>query len=421
MPKGDITRVGEAPMAFRVAATLQGQAGKVEDAWSHERIAVTGSNDLWVAALGVTLLNDGRQVVLCPESVAPADEPPLGASKLLHTEGAVLNGPPSKGAEWDLVCYTSGSTGSPRPIGLRTEQLDRTVEWYRDAYDLTADSVIVSPLPSTYNFSFIAGAYTAAVTGATYYVADGAGEVLSLLADPPPDCDRVVGLMNPVVLEAMANARPDIDPRVLLDSGGAPLSRHAVQLYRDWFGDLREGYGLTETCSLTHFDREGTKASQGTVGREMPGVETRVTMCDGKPIISVDAPNAGVELDAHGRPKSPWQSSIDTGDLGTIDDDGRLQILGRELDVQIGGYWPRDTLDVLGPILGARCAIVRHRSGGWVVVRLWSKLSEADTRAIRERVASKLGIDRQSVIVETVQGELLHSQKIPYSVDGNGS
>jgi long-subunit acyl-CoA synthetase (AMP-forming) len=56
---------------------------------------------------------------------------------------------------------------------------------------------------------------------------------------------------------------------VLVDSGGAPLGITGISDFRDRGIDVREGYGLTETASLTHFDTEATAASLGTVGTAM--------------------------------------------------------------------------------------------------------------------------------------------------------
>jgi hypothetical protein len=63
-------------------------------------------------------------------------------------------------------------------------------------------------------------------------------------------------------------------------------------------------------------------------------------------------------------------------DLGALDESGRLRLLGRSDDVCLAGRWPPDTLDLIGPVLGPRCAGVRHVSSQRVIVRLWDALGE---------------------------------------------
>jgi acyl-CoA synthetase (AMP-forming)/AMP-acid ligase II len=292
--------------------------------------------------------------------------------------------------------------------------LETTARWYADVYGLTQRSAIVSPLPSTYNFSFIAGAFTAAHSGCTYYTVNDVSQMMEFLTSPPDDHDQVVGLVNPVILETVADLKPEFDGRVLLDTGGAPMSRHAVKWYRTNVCDLREGYGLTETCSLTHFDRTGSEETAGTVGRSLPDVETEIRKIDGKPAILLHSPNIGVELNQDGSLKSEWPSYINTGDIGSHDSDGRLRILGRDSDISINGYWPKDTLDSIGPFLGARCAIVRHLPDKTVIVRIWSNLSPDRIREVCARIGDKLSVEISNVRVTTTGGDLLHSQKIPY-------
>lgn len=417
MTNAKISRVDADPEPIENVAARATDAGQIPD--TGQRIIVGGTNDVGVAAVAVNRLEKGDQVILLPDSLKNGLDTnlPLAASKaLIIDEETTIQRDENSSFQgnWDVVCYSSGSTGTPRPIGLRREQLRTTASWYKQVYNLSQDSLLVSPLPSTYNFSFIAGAYTTSVVGATYCVADEISGMIDLLTSPPPEYDRIIGLLNPIVLEEMSERNPIIDDRVLMDTGGAPMSRHAVQWLRENLGDLREGYGLTETCSLTHFDTEGSDQSAGTVGTERPGVTVDIAEGDGKPVVSITAPNIGVELSEDGQPKSSWPSTIETDDLGEMDNNGRLRLLGRDDDTQINGRWPKDTLDAIGPILGPKCAIVRHLEGGKVIVRLWQRVEPNVVDRIRTRVVNDLAIDPRDIVIETTEGELLHSYKIPY-------
>ncbi len=102
-----------------------------------------------------------------------------------------------------------------------------------------------------------------------------------------------------------------------------------------------------------------------------------------------------------------------TTDLGKVDDQGRLRILGRVDDHPIHGLWPHDTLDALGPLLGRRCAMVRHPAPDQVTVRTLTPLSAKSAHSIKDRAADLLGLPLEHVTI-TDQGRtpLLHSAKL---------
>jgi hypothetical protein len=212
-------------------------------------------------------------------------------------------------------------------------------------------------LPAAYNFTFVAGVLLAARLGARLHLSAGSHRVLDDAARLASSADRLIVLANPVILDQAAPTAA-LPASVLVDSGGAPLSITGISDFRARGVDVREGYGLTETASLTHFDTEATAASLGTVGTAMPGVHATVTTRDGKPVIELSGPATGIPLDPG---EALPAGSLRTTDLGASDGHGRLRLLGRTDDQQISGMWPRDTLDALGPLLGRRCALVRHQ------------------------------------------------------------
>lgn len=109
---------------------------------------------------------------------------------------------------------------------------------------------------------------------------------------------------------------------------------------------------------------------------------------------------------------------LHTTDLGRIDDHGRLRLLGRADDEQIGGLWPRDTLDALGPLLGRRCALIRHPTTTQAAVQLLTTLFPEQSVALRDRAADLLGLPPDQVTI-THQGNrpLLHSAKLSRTAD----
>lgn len=369
---------------------------------------LTGNGQPQMAACAQAALHAGHHVVLLPGRATG----PLPDGILVHIEpervrADAFTGPGARRG-WDVAMYSSGSTtGTPRGYGFTRAQLDQVAGWYERIYQVTADSIIVTALPAVYNFTFVAGVLLAARLGARLHLSRSLRQVLRDARELAAAADRLVVLANPVVLD-QADVTGPLPRQVLVDSGGAPLSTTAVMEYRNRGVDLREGYGLTETASLTHFDAEGTTSSLGTVGAAMPGVCTGIDITTGDPIVVLASPAIGIPLD----PDEPNPMGLlRTTDLGAIDGNGRLRLLGRLDDEQIGGLWPRDTLDILGPVLHRSCALIRH-SGGRVLIHLLTDVGDGAI-AIRQRAADALGLPvRQVRVTEQGRQRLLHSVKL---------
>ncbi len=370
---------------------------------------LTGTSQTMLAACAQAAIQAGHRVVLPPG-------PPVGSlpdGTLLETGDQGVHDTPVRGVAvrggWDVAMFSSGSTtGIPSGYGFTRDQLDAVTAWYQTIYRVTADSAIVTALPAHYNFTFVAGVLLAARVGAHLHISGSAEHVLGDAARLAAGADRLVVLANPVILDQVTPNRrlPD---NVMIDSGGAALSTTAIMDYREHGIDVREGYGLTETASLTHFDAEPAVASLGTVGAAMPGAHATINVQTGKPIIELSSPSIGIPLDL----LEPLAGgTLRTTDVGSIDDHGRLRLLGRYDDEPINGIWPRDTLDILGPLLGRRCALVRHYDGA-TTVRLLTPVDAKTADALRNCAVEALGLQPSDVVI-TDQGNapLLHSAKL---------
>jgi malonyl-CoA/methylmalonyl-CoA synthetase len=107
---------------------------------------------------------------------------------------------------------------------------------------------------------------------------------------------------------------------------------------------------MTETVMLVSNPHDGPRKA-GTVGLPLPGVELRLAEPTGE--ILVRGPN--VFAGYRGRPQATAEAFdadgwFRTGDLGRLDDDGYLAIVGRAKELIIsGGYnvYPREVEDAL--------------------------------------------------------------------------
>ena len=120
-------------------------------------------------------------------------------------------------------------------------------------------------------------------------------------------------------------------------SGSAPLGPRLGHFYRSLGLRILEGYGLTETTAPATVNLT-TKFKIGTTGPALPGVGLKIAD-DGEIWVKGVNVFAGYWNNDKATKDTMEGEWFKTGDIGTIDDDGYLQITGRkkELIVTAGG------------------------------------------------------------------------------------
>ncbi len=161
---------------------------------------------------------------------------------------------------------------------------------------------------------------------------------VSILAGPP-NMWRALSRMEP------AQTAPLQQLTVAL-SGASSLDPNVAVTMRDVHGvDLREGYGLTETCGILCSGFGTDQVDVGSVGPVMPGVECRLVDADGNDVLIGDIGEVWVTgpmvspgyWDDHAATERTRSSDgwFRTGDLATVDESGHLSITGRTKDLVI--------------------------------------------------------------------------------------
>lgn len=249
-----------------------------------------------------------------------------------------------------LLAYTSGTTGVPKGALLSHGNLLASAEALRLAWRWTPDDRLVLPLPLFHLHGLGVGLHGTLLAGAsvvlheafdpTRVLDDVAAHQASLFFGVPTLWGRLAASGRMAELRALR----------LGVSGSAPLDAELHRAIADASGQhLIERYGMTETVMNVSNPYDGERRA-GTVGIPLPHVELR--LAEGTGEILLRGPNV---FDGYWhRPEATAESFVDgwfaTGDVGSIDDDGYVRIVGRIKDLIIsGGYnvYPREVEDVL--------------------------------------------------------------------------
>jgi o-succinylbenzoate---CoA ligase len=173
--------------------------------------------------------------------------------------------------------------------------------------------------------------------------------------------DRVThASLVPTMLHRLLELEPRFEAGALraILLGGAPADGRLLDAARRRDLPVRCTYGLTEACSQVATAETGDLARGASGALPLPGVDVRIVDCE----IEIRGPmlfdgylgdEPGMAFTADG-----WFA---TGDLGSIDDEGRLHVVGRRSDLILSGgenVYPAEVEAVLSGLPGVRAACV---------------------------------------------------------------
>jgi long-chain acyl-CoA synthetase len=313
-----------------------------------------------------------------------ADMPVLAFDELLsEPEVSVGVRPDTKGDVLASLIFTSGTTGTPKGVMLTHKNLTSMVSKLSSLFTLYKHDTLLSVLPLHHTLEFSAGFLMPLMHGASIdYLEELDADSLARALEDEGVTGMVgvpalfqllerkiyknvsdAGVLVEKAFEGIVDLNRSLRDKLpwdfgagkllffpvhkklggrmrLLISGGSALPADTLKSFRGLGFNLYEGYGMTESSPVLTVTRPGDKVIPGSVGRALPGIDVRIDQPDANGVGEIIAKGPNVMLGYFENPDATAQTIqngwLHTGDLGKIDADGNVFIVGRKKEMILG-------------------------------------------------------------------------------------
>ncbi len=260
-----------------------------------------------------------------------------------------------------LIVYTSGTDGKPKGVMLSSENIEYCAKtiWEEGALEGVENTLNI--LPFCHIYGLTCGLLSMIYGGVNVFISTSIKSLREDLASIKPNfflgvpliyqkfkdffkralsrgVGRIVGRMpfsfSKIIVKRKLTTL--FEDGAVLYSGGAPIDKETVEFFNDLGFYLLNGYGLTETSPVVSLETK-ERRKIGSVGKPLRGTEVAIKNPDGDGIGEVVVKGPGVMLGYYRKEeetskviKNGW---LHTGDLGYIDNDGFLYIVGRKKNI----------------------------------------------------------------------------------------
>ena len=238
------------------------------------------------------------------------------------------------------VILTSGTTGRPKGAARETGGAARDALNLLESLPLRAAqrAMVAAPLFHIWGWAqFSVGLGL----GATC-VLERTSEPAALLRRMH-EADVEVLATVPAVLRRLLDAGPPPSSLRAVLLSGSPLPGAVATRALEVYGDVYNLYGSTEAGWISVAGPEDLRAAPGCAGRPVPGVALSLLDADGRAVAPGEvgriAVGTGLAVGAYTDGSRPSDDAglLVTGDLGRLDADGRLFVVGRADDMVVSG------------------------------------------------------------------------------------
>jgi len=278
----------------------------------------------------------------------------------------------SKGNDDSLasIIYTSGTTGEPKGVMLSNNNFLFNVQAVGERVPIFADDIFLSFLPLSHVLERTAGSYTPILNGACVAYAENIKKVVDNLGEIRPtvlisipkifekmyekifSAVRLKGRLARKIFYWSLQQRPGSRRKKIAEflvlkklrhavfggrlrlsvSGGASINEKIIKFFINIGIQVIEGYGMTETSPIIAVNSLA-KNKIGSVGAPLSGVEVKIAF-DKEILVKGE----NVMLGYWNKPEATQETFTEdswfkTGDLGFLDQEDFLTIIGRKKDL----------------------------------------------------------------------------------------
>ena len=263
------------------------------------------------------------------------------------------------------ILYTSGTTGKPKGVALTHENVLSTSSATVESIGLGPEDRVIGVTALFHAFGIGPGLIGSILAGAAMVLQDefDAANTLDLIDEHNVTVQYGLPTLFVTELHEQARVPRSLSSLRLGVAAGAPVSDELVRdVQRSLCPLLLVAYSLTETASTVAITRPADVGEKRrfTLGRPLDGTSVRVLGTDGTELpfesvgeIAIRSP--GVMMGYHRQPLETSRSFDEdgyflTGDLGIVDEEGFVHLVGRRKEVIIrSGFnvYPREVEDRL--------------------------------------------------------------------------
>ena len=254
-----------------------------------------------------------------------------------YPKGATFNVTPALSNDIVEIVYTSGTTGEPKGVTHRHRHICANLRPFQSEINQYKKWAwpfqpvrILDLLPLSHMFGQALGIYIPLLLGgaAVFTTEMHPGKIIQIIRD-----NRITAAV--AVPQILENLKNEVERRRLLQfrrihsafgwkfwafvAGGAPVDTELEEFWGKLKFLVVQGYGLTEASPVVAVNHP-FNSKRGSLGKPLPGVEVKIAP-DGEILVrgeSITTEDGG------------W---FHTGDLGTMDREGRLYYRGRKKDL----------------------------------------------------------------------------------------
>ncbi|MEM2160919.1 MAG: class I adenylate-forming enzyme family protein [Candidatus Nitrosotenuis sp.] len=248
--------------------------------------------------------------------------------------------------DFAYLIYTSGTTSEPKGVAITHSMMEFTTKNIVRVLGHTNSDIDVLPLPLYHSFG-LGCFHTSLYVGSTLVLLKNANSLENILesikkykattlAAIPATLTKLLKFERNILKDYFSNVR-----LIITNSTSIPLN--TIQTFKEILqnGNLATYYGLTEASRSTFMIFDKTSGREGSVGKPAPNVEIKIVSDNNSREGEIWIRGKNVIKNYWHNPKAD-KSIVDgwlrTGDIGYLDDENYLFLLGRSDDIiNVGG------------------------------------------------------------------------------------